>query len=335
MRATYFDGRTAAAHDVEIHIDGDMFVVFGGDVDRRDPIGAVEITDAIGATPRIVRFVGGASCQVLDAAAFGEFLHEHGIAPSRVSNWERNWRSAGISLVLLAAIVTTGYLVGLPLLAESTADRLPDNALRGLSEQIQRALDNTVFSESAVPPERRAAILTRFDAFRLPAETKRRLRLDFRKAPALGANAMALPSGTIFITDDLIAALDDRHVMAVIAHEAGHVDKRHGLRKIIQSSVIGILVTWYVGDISAVAAAAPTALMQAKYSRDLEREADAYAVEVLRLNSMPPSLLAEALEGLERSHAEQPGKASQSGALAYLSTHPATSERLEWLRAQH
>jgi Zn-dependent protease with chaperone function len=146
---------------------------------------------------------------------------------------------------------------------------------------------------------------------------------------------MALPSGTIFITDDLIAALDDRHVMAVIAHEAGHVDKRHGLRKIIQSSVIGILVTWYVGDISAVAAAAPTALMQAKYSRDLRARGRRLRGGGAAPDSMPPSLLAEALEGLERSHAEQPGKASQSGALAYLSTHPATSERLEWLRAQH
>ena len=77
-----------------------------------------------------------------------------------------------------------------------------------------------------------------------------------------------------------------------------------------------------------VGAAAPAALLKAKYSRDLEREADAYAARVLRMNGMPPSLLADALELLEKSH----GRAGGGGAISYLSTHPATAERLAWIR---
>ena len=115
------------------------------------------------------------------------------------------------------------------------------------------------------------------------------MRLRCRRAP-------------IFVTDALVEmTTDDRLLMAVLAHEAGHVHKRHGLRQIIQSTIMGALVTWYIGDVSALGAAAPTALLQAKYSRDLEREADAYAADVLTLNGMPASVLADALEALERT----------------------------------
>jgi len=125
-------------------------------------------------------------------------------------------------------------------------------------------------------------------------------------------------------------------ILAVLAHEAGHVHKRHGLRQIIQSTIMGGLVTWYIGDVSALGAAAPTALLQAKYSRDLEREADAYAADVLKLNGMPASLLADALEALERTHGGR-GDAGEhgrgdAGPLDYLSSHPATTERMKTLR---
>ena len=214
-------------------------------------------------------------------------------------------------------------------MARSAADKMPVSALDSLSFQLQRALDRTVFSPTKVSGERRQALVAAFDRLTLPEGMKGRLQLLFRNAESLGANAMALPSGAVFVTDDLVALTsDDRVLIAVIAHEAGHVDKRHGLRQIIQSSVVGVLVTWYLGDISAVGAAAPAALLKAKYSRDLEREADAYAARVLRMNGMSPSLLADALELIEKSH----GRRGGSGAVSYLSTHPATDERLAWIR---
>jgi predicted Zn-dependent protease len=58
----------------------------------------------------------------------------------------------------------------------------------------------------------------------------------------------------------------------------------------------------------------------------LEAQADDYGAAVLRVNGMPPALLAEALDKLAKSHRE----AAQAG---YLSTHPATVERMRHLRA--
>ena len=196
---------------------------------------------------------------------------------------------------------------------------------------MQRVFDKTVFSPTKIPGGRQVPLLATFDHLVVPDH--RRLTLEFRNAEGLGANAMALPSGAIYMTDQLVALTsDDRVLMAVVAHEAGHVKRRHGLRQIIQGATVAALITWYFGDFSALGAAAPASLLQAKYWRDLEREADAYAAQVLKMNNLPVSLLADALELIQKSHGPE-GK-EDAGALAYLATHPATSERLAWLRSQ-
>jgi predicted Zn-dependent protease len=136
------------------------------------------------------------------------------------------------------------------------------------------------------------------------------------------------------VTDALVAlARNDEELVAVLAHEAGHVARRHGLRQLFQNSLVALAVTWLVGDVSAIVAAAPTALLQAKYSRDLEREADSYALVTLRVNGIATEHFAAMLERLEDSGAE--GGGITTGALDYLSSHPVTSERIERVRQTH
>ncbi len=331
MRATYFDGRTAHAFPVTLSIDDGNLVVSGEGVSRRDPMGAVNVSDVLGSTPRVLQFVDGASCEVTDTDGFAAFIAGHTVAPTRVSGWERSWRPAIFALVLVAVFFVLGYRYGLPMFAERTANALPESMLNRVSVEMQHALDKTVFSKTKLSGERMVPLLNAFDALALPDD--RLLTLEFRDAGSLGANAMALPSGAILMTDQLVALTsDDRVLMAVVAHEAGHVKRRHGLRQIIQGATVGALITWYFGDFSALGAAAPASLLQAKYSRDLEREADAYAAQVLKMNNLPVSLLADALELIHNSHG--PERKEEPGALAYLSTHPATSERLAWLRSQ-
>jgi predicted Zn-dependent protease len=150
----------------------------------------------------------------------------------------------------------------------------------------------------------------------------------FRNSEAIGANAMALQASTIIVTDGLVQlAQDDREILGVLAHEAGHIDRRHNLRGLIQNSLISMLLALVVGDVSAIAATASSSLLEASYSRDLEREADAYAIEILRANRIPLKHLADMLRRLETSA----GIVGTSSALRYLSTHPATDERIRQL----
>jgi Zn-dependent protease with chaperone function len=331
MQGTYYDGQSAEGRQVDLSLDGDMLVLGGADgFERRDPIDSVDVTDPLGSTKRWLRFHDAAACEVEDGpdlhALFGPRVRG-----SAVSRWERGWRPAGIAMLLVLVVGVVTYVFVLPVMARSAADRLPASALDTLSDEMRPVLDRTVFEPTKLSQDRTTAIMASVYQLDFDMALKERIRLEFRHADSLGANAMALPSGAIFVTDQLVALTpDDEVIAAVIAHEIGHVSHRHGLRQIIQSTAVGVFVTWFIGDLSALGAAAPSALLEAKYSRDLEREADAYAVAVLRASGIDPGRLAQALELIEKSH----GAAGDGGVLAYMSTHPTTEERKAWLRAQ-
>ena len=80
------------------------------------------------------------------------------------------------------------------------------------------------------------------------------------------------------------------------------------------------------------------ALLDARYSRDMEAEADAYGARMLRANSLSPALLATMLERLEASrrpddaNEKKDGKDDSDGVGGYLRSHPATEERIRALR---
>jgi Zn-dependent protease with chaperone function len=230
------------------------------------------------------------------------------------------------SLAAFVLLVFAGYQWGLPWAAAQAAAYLPPAVGVKLSDEALRILDGGVLQPSKIAEERQKALSDQFHALRLPGGGKATAELLFRRSPQLGANAFTLPDGRIILLDDLITVInDDRQVLAALAHELGHARGHHGLRLLLQSSAVGAFLAFYIGDISSLLAVAPATLMQAQYSRDLEQQADDYGAAVLALNGMSPSLLADALDKLAKSHQG----AQKTG---YLSTHPATAERMRHLR---
>lgn len=330
MDARYFDGRSAMAHAVSLSIVGERVVVRGDGVERDEPLGGVVVSERIGQTPRFVRFVDGAFCEVADVDGLGAVLASASMAPSAVSQWETSGRLVAVLALVMLVAGGGAYWFGLPLVARGLADRMPVSALEGLSDQTLRILDSQVFKPSELPTSRQRELTARFEVVRWPTTATIPMRILYRKSEGLGANALALPSGAIVVTDELVQlAKSDDEILAVLAHEAGHVQERHGLRNIIQSSAVSVLVTWLVGDVGSLVAVAPTALLQAKYSRDLERDADSYAATTLRSNGLSLGLLADILERMETA---QGGSGRLAGAISYVSTHPATEERIAALR---
>jgi Zn-dependent protease with chaperone function len=327
--AIYFDGRDARSHAVTLDIAGGVVSVLGDGVERRESVASIRVTDVLGAAPRVITFGDGAVCEVRDANGLTRLLGENGIAPSPVSQWEGSLAWIVSGAVAFAAVLVLAYWYGIPLAARFVADRLPASVVGRLSSETLSLLDRRILAPTAVPSERRDAIAGAFRLLALPAGADADYTLVFRKSEVLGANAFALPSGTIVVTDGLVMLTrDDRELLGVLAHEAGHVAGRHGLRNVLQNSIVGLAAAWFIGDVSTMLAAAPAALVEASYSRDLEREADAYAIEVMRANAIPLHLLADVLRRLEESHGGM-----TAGALGYLSSHPATPERLQRLEA--
>jgi predicted Zn-dependent protease len=142
-------------------------------------------------------------------------------------------------------------------------------------------------------------------------------------------NAFALPGGTIVVTDEMVAAVgSDDELLAVLAHEIGHVRGRHAMRLVLRSSGLAVLLTALAGDavgVTFLAVALPTMLLQSGYSRQFEAEADDYAFAHMKRHGVSPQAFADVMRRLEK---ETGGTLDDDAMMRYLGTHPATAERI-------
>lgn len=94
-------------------------------------------------------------------------------------------------------------------------------------------------------------------------------------------NAFATPGGYIYIYTGLIKFLDSEdELLGVIGHEMAHADRRHSTRQLTKSLGITVLLDAVLGQREA-AEQILGALVNLKFSRSHESEADEYSVRYL------------------------------------------------------
>ena len=331
IQASYFDGKNATRHAVTLIVAGDRARIEGDGIARDEPLASLRVSEPMGSAPRLITFADGAMCEVSDHAGLNALLAQTGYQEKAVVRWQQNGVWVIGALLFSIAFIWVGYRFGLPLLADAIAQQMPEKSIAKLGEHVLETLDESVFKPSDLAPARQQQLIDGF-AKLVPAEGKKvSYTIRFRNSPRIGANAFALPSGDIVMTDELVAlAKDDREIHAVLAHELGHLEKRHSLRQLLQGTIVGLVVSWYIGDVSSILASAPAAILQARYSREFEHEADAYGAALLKHNRLSPGYLANMLERLEKAH----GGADDAQGSDYFSTHPGTQERVRVLREQ-
>lgn len=317
--AVYFDGLSSRAHAVSLSVD-DGHLRIRGDITRDEPLSGLRWGERLGSAPRRVELGDGAYCELGDHAAFERLQAEAGLTTSWVDRAQRSWGLSAAALTLVLLLAFSGWKWGLPAAAGVVAGWMPAPLVEELSTQTLARLDRRMLRPSGLPEAEQQRLLAQFAVL----SRGQRSQLLFRSGD-IGPNAFALPDGRVILLDDLVRlAASEDEVLAVLAHELGHVRERHGLRALIQGSVVAGLAGAVLGDISALLAAAPAVLLQARYSRDLEREADAHAAAALIASGRSPHALADILERMQ--------KVSGHDASALLSTHPATHERISSLR---
>lgn len=157
-------------------------------------------------------------------------------------------------------------------------------------------------------------------------------------------NAFAVPGGYLFVHSGLIIAMPSEAELAgVIAHEMAHVTQRHiasRIEKAKYSSMLalagllsGVLVgVMGGGDAAMGLAIGGTAASQAamlSYSRADESEADQVGMNYFMAAGYPPEAMVESFRLIQR-----PQWVTGAEIPAYLSTHPAISERVSDLDAR-
>lgn len=320
--AIYYDGRSSRAHRVRLTLSSQTLRI-GGDVEREVPMHDLRVGERLGSAPRRIDLRDGAYCEV-EAGALESLLARAGMHDGRVDRLQRSWLVALVAVMLVAALIYSGWRWGVPAAAGVIARWMSPIVAQELSEQALAQLDGHFLKPSKLPEERQARLRARAGDLR-GGDPGIESRLLFRSS-GMPPNAFALPDGTIVLLDSLVEAADsDDQVLAVIAHELGHVEARHGLRLLVQTSIVGGFLALWVGDVSSLLAAAPAAVLHARYSRGFEDEADRYAAELLHARGLSPALLADILEKLGRGQPE---------GSSFLASHPAPAERISRLRRQ-
>ncbi|MBD1911704.1 MULTISPECIES: M48 family metalloprotease [unclassified Leptolyngbya] len=134
-------------------------------------------------------------------------------------------------------------------------------------------------------------------------------------------NAFAFPGGKIFIfSGAILNSNSEAELAGLIAHELAHTVLSHGFELMMQSTLAGntIQLLPYGGII------ADLALL--RYSRDMERQADAFGTRLLATAGYAADGLHTMMETLERENPDV--------ILEWLSTHPDTDERLRNMAVQ-
>lgn len=329
----YYDGRSSARQPVLLQRRGDELLLAGEGFERRYPLAQVRVTAPLGRLRRALLFPDGARCEVEAEAPLAALLGRSERTANVVHRWERSALGAVLALALTLAAVWALLQFGIPLLARQVAQRLPQSLEASLGAQTLTMLDQALLQPSGLPPERQAALQQLFAEVCADFPGAAGYRLELRASKLLGANALALPAGIVVATDDLVQlAAGDDELGAVLAHELAHGTQRHALRQLLQSSASGVLIASLTGDltsVTALAASLPTALVDARYSRRFETEADDAAIAWLRRRNLPVTVYADILRRLEQAHARRSDGASRRQAFGDLfATHPETEARI-------
>jgi len=261
------------------------------------------------------------------------FAKDARMAGARKSVRRTKWMSRASAFAFMGLIVA--FILGLwwakTPMAAAVAAQIP--------VEMEQKIGDAAFSSHAPSSKlvQDKEILEDFKKLSAPliaAIDSKRYTFEFHILDDSSLNAFALPGGKMAIHTGLILKAErPEEVLGVMAHELAHVEMQHSMRNLVEMVGMYAVISAVFGDVSGIAAIlvnnAPF-LLQMKFSRDHEREADEKGFDYLMKSNIDPRGLVGFFNKIQHEHDES-GMPDMDGALSMISTHPATAERIQTL----
>ena len=140
-------------------------------------------------------------------------------------------------------------------------------------------------------------------------------------------NAANAGNGEFYVTTGLLQKANDDQLLAIMAHEVAHDDLGHVAKAQALGTGIGIGAVILDQIIPGAGRVVPVAgaMIQRKYSRTEEYEADRHGVELLKRVGRNKDVMIATLTWLMNTEGD-------GGGGGFFSTHPETGDRIEVLR---
>lgn len=339
--ARYYDGLTARSRAVEVEIAATGLAIFdeAGPVVGSWPGEGVRLVERPRrGEPVRLGLAGTTARLIVDDPGVVEALRP--VAP----HLKRRTRTSGraVARIALWAVLAAGSVAGIvlvliPLLSAQLAAVTPDSAKFRLGRAVLVQVAELLPGPAG--PASRQRYCSREDGRAALQRLADRLAADLPDPPTvrvvvvntLLVNAFALPGGIMVFTRGLLVQADSAEEIAgIAAHELGHIAHDHSTRALYRSFAVALLVGVLFGDLTGGTLAGGLAewLVNTGYSRDAERDADAFALARLEAAGIGARGLADFFARLKEREKDGDGPLARM-----LSTHPATDERLAHIRS--
>lgn len=285
----------------------------------------LRIDARLGRQPRRLEFPDGTVFETEDHAAIEALT-----GPVRGS-WLHAMEQFRPRLIAVAAAALAGiwliWRYGLDMLVAAAVMITPAVAVQQIDSGMVQTIDYALAEPTGLSKQEQARVTEVFETLLAHAGEPPKgagFQLLFRDMPGMGPNALALPGGTVVMTDAFVEQFPDEDVLAgVLGHEIGHVAEQHGLKQLYRSIGLYVVVAFLAGETGPLmedVLLEGNVLLSLRYGRGHEASADSYGVRLADRAGYDP-------EGLKRFFAEVQGQAGEPP--EWLSSHPNHATRLE------
>jgi Zn-dependent protease with chaperone function len=298
LDSQWFDGHSPRAQSVRLWIEGGELVLHTEGGVKRFAVAQVQWPERRSHGQRQADLPDGSLIQHADAAEWDAWWQQaSGMQEGAVVGWMQSWRATLWSMAGTLAFLAAAWVWGVPWLSSALTVMVPQSLEARIGQQGFAQLERLFLQPSRLPQAQQDALRQRFSQLvqrNFATDDTPVWTLSFHASKRLGANAFALPGGVMVMTDDLVSLLQDQPdaLMGVLAHELGHVERRHGLDMMVRAGLISALVGVVLGDASGFLATVPATLATQSYSRDAERESDEFAAQMLDRGGLSPAVMA-------------------------------------------
>lgn len=321
-RGRYHDGKTARQQDVSVTLTETALLI--APADRPSgfldswPLAELRVVDEDLSRGEVRLKRGGtgeARLTILDAGFLSAL---RAVAPqAKRRSGLRGWAlsiGVGVGLVFFALFVV-------PLLSAWIAPLVPVSWERRIAGSSADVLVSAFGGgEFCTAPEGVTALEGL--AARLTETEKSDYDIRIRVSSHEAVNAFAMLGGDIVVFHGLIDfAETPDEVAAVVAHELGHLIRRHPTQALVRAFGFDLLISFLTGG--SVLSDLGGQILALSHSRDAEREADILGLKLLGDAGLRRDGMARFFDRLEKKEGSLPGL------LGYFSSHPSTTERID------
>lgn len=241
----------------------------------------------------------------------------------RNPNWYDTLIAYGLKLhlalaVVILTVIGLSYVFAIPWVAEKSVVLIPEEYDTKLGEMF---FDQSILFDSIDVQKTKTLNL-----FANELQLNNTKKLKFTVVDSETINAFALPDGNIVLYSGILDSMKNYdELVALLGHEASHVNNRHSMKMLCRSLSGYLFVSAILGDVNGIMAIIGdnvNNLQSLSFSREFEQQADADGFQILIQNKVDPQGMSNLFKRLDDHSSFIP---------EFLSSHPMTKERINFV----